>query len=145
MNASRGTYEGFPDPAGHRRASALEPCLLVAWAGSGRSTGLEARSRASLVRDDACESKMGSHSSRAPEDLGEQIILYRQLAQPRVEFVPLAVIRLNRMDIEDIIRALEQALLPVVDLFGMDMEPPGQFRRGVFTLKGRRRHLRLER
>jgi len=63
-----------------------------------------------------------------------------------VEFLyPLLVVRgLDRIASEYILRACNQALLPILDLLGVNIELLGQLSQGVVALHGRQCHLRLE-
>ena len=54
------------------------------------------------------------------------------------------VLGLDRIPAEHVLRALDQALLPVLNLIGMNIELLGQLSQGALALQGSQCHLRLE-
>ena len=85
-------------------------------------------------------------SSVAPEKLGQKIVLHRQLTNLGVELLYLLfiVLGLDRVPAEHVLGSFDQALLPVLNLIGVNVELLGQLSQSALTLQRCQCYLRLE-
>ena len=60
-------------------------------------------------------------------------------------YLPFIVLRANRVSAENIIRTLDQAFLPFLDLVRVDIKLLGQISQRALAFQGRHRHLCFER
>ncbi len=59
-------------------------------------------------------------------------------------YLLFVVMRLDRVPAEHVLRAFDQALLPVLNLIGVNVELLGQLNQGPLALQGCQRYLRFE-